>query len=596
MSPSPLGSGVLPPGPPTRRCRLQVRRCDSRRSGVELEPFVSPRSVVLAGGPVRSFSRPGERSPRGPRPVARAGPGAGPGLGRPSFPPNRGGRARTSGVSIPGAREYPGSARSSGPAGAGLPLRPLGSGVRSRRILGAGVWWAEPSGWRRGELMTVKDEEMDFTHEELEELNSAHRYMGMDMKVDNYGSLVFWDSESMPETKELFSKQEVYEEESPERELVIERLEKDDSWGSTLLEAWECEHSLERHPGNLKKDLRPVIIKRKRKTTEHYHEIGESSNPIKHQKVYRAKKRWECNVCGKCFSYCSAFVLHQRIHTGEKPYECSECGKAFSRSSSLIQHQRTHTGEKPYECSECGKAFSHRSALIQHHIIHTGEKPYECNECGKAFNQSTYLIQHHRIHTGEKPYKCKECGKAFNDTSSLIKHQRVHTGEKPYDCKECGKAFSDRSGLIQHQRTHTGEKPYECSECGKAFSYCSALIQHQGTHTGEKPYKCIECGKAFSDRSALVRHQRIHTGERPYKCQECEKAFSQSSSLTKHLRTHTGEKPYKCNNCEKAFSQSSSLIQHQKIHTGEKSYKCKKCEKTFSVRSAFHQHKKIHDG
>ncbi|KAF7469469.1 Hypothetical predicted protein [Marmota monax] len=79
MSPSPLGSGVLPPGPPTRRCRLQVRRCDSRRSGVELEPFVSPRSVVLAGGPVRSFSRPGERSPRGPRPVARAGPGAGPG-------------------------------------------------------------------------------------------------------------------------------------------------------------------------------------------------------------------------------------------------------------------------------------------------------------------------------------------------------------------------------------------------------------------------------------------------------------------------------------------------------------------------------------
>lgn len=71
-------------------------------------------------------------------------------LGRPSFPPNRGGGARTSGVSIPGAREYPGSARSSGPAGVGLPLRPLGSGVRSRRILGAGVWWAEPSGWRRG--------------------------------------------------------------------------------------------------------------------------------------------------------------------------------------------------------------------------------------------------------------------------------------------------------------------------------------------------------------------------------------------------------------------------------------------------------------
>ena len=44
------------------------------------------------------------------------------------------------------------------------------------------------------ELVTVKDEEMDFTHVE-EQLNSAHRYMGMDMKVETCGSLVFWGKE-----------------------------------------------------------------------------------------------------------------------------------------------------------------------------------------------------------------------------------------------------------------------------------------------------------------------------------------------------------------------------------------------------------------
>ena len=42
------------------------------------------------------------------------------------------------------------------------------------------------------ELTTVKDEEMDFTCVEEEQMNSARRYMGMDMKVENCGNLVFW--------------------------------------------------------------------------------------------------------------------------------------------------------------------------------------------------------------------------------------------------------------------------------------------------------------------------------------------------------------------------------------------------------------------
>lgn len=435
------------------------------------------------------------------------------------------------------------------------------------------------------ELMTVKDEEIDLAHEEDEQLNSAQRYMGMDMKVDHYGSLVFWDSESMPAAEEFLSKQKVYDEESYERELILQRLRKDDSWGSRLIEAWECEGMLERKQGNQKKVLRHASAKHKKKPRD-CHEVGQSSDPVRRRKSHPMKKPWECTVCGRCFSYFSAFVLHQRIHTGEKPYVCSQCAKAFSRSSSLSQHLRVHTGEKPYKCSECGKAFSHRSALVQHHVVHTGEKPYECKECGKAFNQSTNLIQHRRIHTGESLYACRECGKAFSNASSLIKHQRVHSTEKPYGCRE--------RGPTQQQRTHVREKPYECSDCGKAFSYCSSFIQHQGTHTAEKPYICRECGKVFSDRSALVRHQRVHTGERPYKCRECEKAFSQSSSLTKHLRTHTGEKPYKCNACDKAFSQSSSLIQHQKTHTGPKSHQWKKGGKPSSVRLAFDQQKEIY--
>ncbi|KFO33727.1 hypothetical protein H920_04721 [Fukomys damarensis] len=60
------------------------------------------------------------------------------------------------------------------------------------------------------ELMTGKDEEMDFIHDEVAQMDSAPRCLAMDRKVENCGNVVFWDSESMPET--LLSKEEAYEE------------------------------------------------------------------------------------------------------------------------------------------------------------------------------------------------------------------------------------------------------------------------------------------------------------------------------------------------------------------------------------------------
>ncbi len=230
--------------------------------------------------------------------------------------------------------------------------------------------------------------------------------------------------------------------------------------------------------------------------------------------------------------------------------ECQVCGKRMVKAK-LSWHQKTHSTNKPFQCDLCGKSFTYRHHLTQHESVHTGVKPFKCVQCDRAFSKKSDLTRHRRTHTGAKPYQCVECGKAFAQRSVLTTHKRIHSSCRIIKTKE-DSAKGEQVHASEQWETHTEVKPLECDVCGRTFTIKSNLTFHkQSQHLSL--HKCDFCGRAFGTEPRLQRHLVIHGDSNPHRCDDCGRCFTTPNSLKRHLVIHTGERPHQCDACGLSF-------------------------------------------
>ncbi|ELV11460.1 Zinc finger protein 446 [Tupaia chinensis] len=73
------------------------------------------------------------------------------------------------------------------------------------------------------------------------------------------------------------------------------------------------------------------------------------------------------------------------------------------REQAALRSPRRGPGPRSYECEECGRGFSWKSQLVIHRKSHTGQRRHCCRDCGRGFDWKSQLVIHRKSHRPEAP-------------------------------------------------------------------------------------------------------------------------------------------------------------------------------------------------
>ncbi|XP_067132807.1 putative zinc finger protein 66 isoform X2 [Centruroides vittatus] len=345
---------------------------------------------------------------------------------------------------------------------------------------------------------------------------------------------------------------------------------------------------------------------------------------LKRHLFISSRKRLECYICKKTFSYSILYGNHLFEHSNRRTYACNVCKKQFFFKCYFEEHKKSHIEGTPFSCSKCKKQFKLLSELAKHRkyhykvkrrskvchdpckravkkvkpkkLMYPENKLFLCEICGKIYHDRIYFGTHLRYHSDERLFECEICRKSFKTKTGLKVHKQYHSYKmrRSCNCKLCGKQFKSRYSLQQHQKIHSNIREFQCKLCTKSFKWRSSLLVHQKVHSGVKSFLCEICGKAFKAKRSLTHHQICHSKERSFQCKFCTKSFSFRSALLAHQNHHLDVMPFSCEICGKAFKSLLLLIEHNVRHVDSKPFECEICLEHFKVKSALISHIRMH--
>ena len=174
---------------------------------------------------------------------------------------------------------------------------------------------------------------------------------------------------------------------------------------------------------------------------------------LKTHKLYHEDPKYFCDVCEYRTCNSANLSTHKRVKHEIEKFDCDQCGKLFSYKRHLNRHQANHAGLK-MPCSFCEKCYYRKDKLNEHlrhaHSISEEESFILTSELPEFPTEPTNSITY-KNEDVERNFACNACPKKFTNSNHLSRHKNSIHSSEVLSCQYCQKNFSRKDKLNVHE-------------------------------------------------------------------------------------------------------------------------------------------------